>query len=51
MEAQLEQRDGGWQLRFVRKLPHSVDKVWQAITEPGFTAAGSGVACRTTCFA
>ena len=34
MDAQLEQRDGGWQLRFVRKLPHSIDKVWQAITEP-----------------
>src|SRR5579871_1795060 len=34
MEAQLEQREGGWQLRFVRKLPHSVDKVWRAITDP-----------------
>jgi uncharacterized protein YndB with AHSA1/START domain len=34
MDAQLEQRQGGWQLRFVRKLPHPVNKVWTAITEP-----------------
>jgi uncharacterized protein YndB with AHSA1/START domain len=34
MEGQLEQRQGGWQLRFVRNLPHSVDKVWQALTQP-----------------
>src|SRR5262245_18707012 len=26
--------DGRWQLRFTRTLPHPVEKVWRAITEP-----------------
>lgn len=30
---QLEQADERWQLRFVRRLPHSPEKVWRAITE------------------
>ena len=31
----LEQLDEGrWRLRFTRKLPHPVEKVWRAITEP-----------------
>lgn len=30
----LEQVDGRWQLRFRRKLPHSPEKVWRALTEP-----------------
>ncbi|TMD22380.1 MAG: hypothetical protein E6I99_10200 [Chloroflexi bacterium] len=34
MEGQLEQRNGRWQLTFVRKLPHSPEKVWKALTEP-----------------
>ncbi|HEX6508998.1 MAG TPA: SRPBCC family protein [Chloroflexota bacterium] len=34
MDGQLEQRDGRWQLRFDRKLPHPPEKVWRAITEP-----------------
>jgi uncharacterized protein YndB with AHSA1/START domain len=25
---------GGWRLRFTRTLPHPVEKVWQAITDP-----------------
>jgi uncharacterized protein YndB with AHSA1/START domain len=36
----LEQgRDGRWQLRFARRLPHAQDKVWRAITEPDHLAA------------
>ena len=34
MDGQLEQRDGRWQLRFTRKLPHPPEKVWRALTEP-----------------
>jgi uncharacterized protein YndB with AHSA1/START domain len=26
--------DGRWQLRFTRTLPHPLEKVWRAITEP-----------------
>lgn len=33
-EGVLEQRDGRWQLVFVRELTHAPDKVWRAITEP-----------------
>ena len=34
MEGTLEEVAGEWQLRFVRTLPHSQEKVWRAITEP-----------------
>lgn len=35
MDGQLEQLDGErWRLRFTRRLDHSVDVVWRAITEP-----------------
>jgi uncharacterized protein YndB with AHSA1/START domain len=35
MYGTLEQlRDGRWQLRFTRTLPHPPSKVWRAITEP-----------------
>ena len=34
MDGQLDAVDGRWRLRFVRALPHSRQKVWQAITEP-----------------
>lgn len=34
MEGQLEQRNGRWQLTFVRYLPHPPEKVWRALTEP-----------------
>ena len=30
----LSQNDGRYELRFVRRLAHPVDKVWAAITEP-----------------
>ncbi len=30
----LDQRDGRWELTFVRRSPHPVEKVWRAITEP-----------------
>lgn len=32
-------QDGRWQLRFVRTLAHSPDRVWRAITEPEHLAA------------
>jgi len=28
------QVDDGWELRFERRLPHPVEKVWEAITDP-----------------
>jgi uncharacterized protein YndB with AHSA1/START domain len=34
MLGKLEERDGRWQLTFVRRLPHPPEKVWRAITEP-----------------
>ena len=34
MNGDLEQVDGRWQLRFVRRLRHSPDIVWRALTEP-----------------
>jgi uncharacterized protein YndB with AHSA1/START domain len=35
VDGQLEQLDGErWRLRFSRRLPHPVDVVWRAITEP-----------------
>jgi uncharacterized protein YndB with AHSA1/START domain len=34
-----QRRDGRWQLRFERRLPHAQDKVWRAITEPDHLAA------------
>jgi uncharacterized protein YndB with AHSA1/START domain len=36
---QLEQREGRWELRFVRRLAHPPEKVWRAITEPEHLAA------------
>ncbi len=39
MDGRLEQRDGRWQLRFRRKLPHPPEKVWRALTEPEHLAA------------
>ena len=32
------QQDGAHTLRFERQLPHSVDRVWAALTEPAFLA-------------
>ena len=26
--------DGSTQIRFVRRLPHPVDRVWEALTDP-----------------
>jgi uncharacterized protein YndB with AHSA1/START domain len=35
MYGTLNELDGGrWQLRFTRTLPHPIEKVWQAVTEP-----------------
>ena len=34
MEGTLEQVDGRWQLRFVRRLAFSPERVWRALTEP-----------------
>src|SRR5881275_271929 len=34
-----QERDGRWQLRFERRLAHSQEKVWRAITEPEHLAA------------
>jgi uncharacterized protein YndB with AHSA1/START domain len=31
---QLEPAGDRWQLRFTRHLPHPIDKVWRAVTEP-----------------
>jgi uncharacterized protein YndB with AHSA1/START domain len=31
--------DGRWQVRFTRQLPHPIDKVWRAVTEPEHLAA------------
>jgi uncharacterized protein YndB with AHSA1/START domain len=31
--------DGRWQLRFRRRYPHGVEKVWRAVTEPEHLAA------------
>jgi uncharacterized protein YndB with AHSA1/START domain len=36
---QLEQDGERCQLRFVRRLPHSPEKVWRALTEPGHLEA------------
>lgn len=33
MDGQLRQVDGRWQLQFVRRLGHSPQKVWRALTE------------------
>jgi uncharacterized protein YndB with AHSA1/START domain len=39
MYGTLEQLDSGsWQLRFTRRLPHPLEKVWRAITEPAHLA-------------
>ncbi|MGH8944855.1 MAG: SRPBCC family protein [Acidimicrobiia bacterium] len=35
----LEQIDDRWQLRFTRRLPHPLEKVWRALTEPEHLAA------------
>jgi uncharacterized protein YndB with AHSA1/START domain len=34
MDGELRQVDGGWELRFTRRLPHPPAKVWRALTEP-----------------
>ncbi len=39
MNGELEQKDGRWQLRFARRLPHPPEKVWRAMTEPEHLAA------------
>lgn len=39
VDGQLKQRDGRWRLHFKRKLPHSPEKVWCALTEPKHLAA------------
>jgi uncharacterized protein YndB with AHSA1/START domain len=33
-DGQLFEHDGRYELRFVRELPHPVEKVWQAVTTP-----------------
>jgi uncharacterized protein YndB with AHSA1/START domain len=38
-EGRLELVDGRWQLRFVRRLAHSREKVWRALTEAEHLAA------------
>ena len=35
----LARSDGGWSLRFTRRLPHPPPKVWRALTEPEHLAA------------
>src|SRR5437588_4804625 len=40
MEGQLEQRNGRWQLTFVRKLPHSPEKVWKGSPSRNISRAG-----------
>ena len=36
----LEQSDDGrWQVRFTRRLPHPIEKVWRAVTQPEHLAA------------
>src|SRR3954469_4980571 len=39
VDGQLEHRDGRWELRFTRTLPHPPEKVWRALTEPEHLAA------------
>jgi uncharacterized protein YndB with AHSA1/START domain len=39
VDGRLEHRDGRWQLRFSRRLPHPPQKVWLALTEPEHLAA------------
>jgi uncharacterized protein YndB with AHSA1/START domain len=39
MDGQLEEKDGRWQLRFTRRLPHPPEKVWRSLTEPEHLAA------------
>lgn len=36
---QLEATGDRWRLRFTRHLPHPIEKVWQAVTEPEHLAA------------
>jgi uncharacterized protein YndB with AHSA1/START domain len=38
-DGQLEQSDGRWRLRFTRKLPHTPETVWSALTEPEHLSA------------
>jgi uncharacterized protein YndB with AHSA1/START domain len=38
-DGKLIERDGRWELRFVRPLDHPVERVWSAITEPSGLAA------------
>ena len=39
LDGRLEQTDGRWQLRFVRRLRHAPERVWRALTEPEHLAA------------
>jgi len=39
MDGQLERAGDRWRLTFTRKLAHSPDKVWRAVTEPEHLAA------------
>jgi uncharacterized protein YndB with AHSA1/START domain len=36
---QLQQADGRWRLRFVRRLAHPPEKVWRALVEPEHVSA------------
>jgi uncharacterized protein YndB with AHSA1/START domain len=38
-EGQLERHDGRWRLRFTRRLAHSPERVWRALTERDELAA------------
>jgi uncharacterized protein YndB with AHSA1/START domain len=39
VQGTLEPAGARWRLRFVRELPHPVERVWRAITEPEHLAA------------
>ncbi|HEX4214347.1 MAG TPA: SRPBCC family protein [Candidatus Dormibacteraeota bacterium] len=38
-KGQLERHDGGFRLRFERRLPHPPERVWRALTEPRHLSA------------
>src|SRR5688572_20643869 len=39
LERATDDDDGGWQLVFVRRLPHPPEKVWRALTEEAHVSA------------
>jgi uncharacterized protein YndB with AHSA1/START domain len=39
VQGDLEDVDGGWELRFTRRLPHAPEKVWRALTDNEHLAA------------